>query len=141
VLTNSGSLGRQRKRSWSRSRGRKARHSHVFGLYHRGRKGEAAWIELFVDHIVSGPPEWLLRLRLVRTLLFGPVLFHEIGHHIHTRFRPEHREPEDVADEWARNLGRGHVRRRHPIARVLLRPVFWLSRVRSRKRSPSALSR
>jgi hypothetical protein len=32
------------------------------------------------------------------------VLYHEIGHHIHKVISPEHRKPEDVADEWQEKL-------------------------------------
>ena len=132
ILTNSAALTRKRRRAWSWSRGRKARHISVVGLYHGGRNAEGASIELFVDQIVVGPPVWLLRLPLVRTLLFAPALFHEIGHHVHARFRPEHREQEDVADDWAKKLARTHIRRRHPLGRAMLRPVVGLARLLQR---------
>jgi hypothetical protein len=119
VLTNTAALTGQRRRGWSWSRGRKARYGHVAGLYHHRSRADPAWIELFVDRIVEGVPVWALRFRLAR-LLFGSVLYHELGHHIQAQHRPEHREVEDVADEWKDRLGRNHVRQRHPIARVLL---------------------
>jgi hypothetical protein len=37
------------------------------------------------------------------------VLFHEIGHHVHARVRPEFREKEDVADDWGKKLLRNYV--------------------------------
>jgi len=83
----------------------------------------------FVDRIVEGTPLLLLRIPIVRAVVFGRVLFHEVGHHIHKVMRPEHREPEHVADDWARRLGRIHIRRRHAVARALLLPVRWTSRV------------
>jgi hypothetical protein len=136
VLTNSAALTGGRKRSWSWSRGRKARHADVAGLYHCGHKGQDAWIELFVDRIVAGPPAWLLRIRFVRTMFFGPVLFHEIGHHIHARMRPEHREREDVADDWAQRLGRQYLRERHAAIRTILWPVFRVGRFLRARQAP-----
>ncbi len=139
VLTNGAALTGKRRRSWSWSRGRKARHAEVRGLYHQEWHGAPAWIELFVDKIVEGPPDWALRLPLVRSVLFGAVVYHELGHHIHALQRPEHREREDVADDWQIRLGRGHIRRRHPIARVGLWPFIRVARLLMgrRGRSPS----
>ena len=123
VLTNSAALTGPRKRSWTRRLGRKVRHVDAAGLYHQAWKGQPAWIELFVDQVAEGMPEVLLRVRLVRSIAFGTVLFHEIGHHIHEVMRPEHREREHVADDWATRLARLHIRRRHQVARVILRPI------------------
>ncbi len=123
VLTNARALAGRRRRGWSWWRGRKARHTEVAGLYHGAWQGEEAWIELFVEQVLSGAPSWALRLPLVRSVLFGTVLFHEIGHHIHAVQRPEHREREDVADDWQRRLAREHVKRRHRLAGLVLRPL------------------
>lgn len=64
VLTNSAALTGARKKARSWSRGKKARHSKVGGLYHATWRGQPAWIEIFVDKILDGPPQWLLKLRL-----------------------------------------------------------------------------
>ncbi len=123
VLTNADALTGTRKRAWSWWRGRKTRHTRVAGLYHGEWAGELAWIEVFVDQVLQDAPSWALRLELVRSVLFGNVLYHEIGHHIHALQRPEHREPEDVADEWRRRLARLHVSRRHRLAALFFRPL------------------
>jgi hypothetical protein len=128
VLTNSAALTGARKRARSWSRGKKARHSEVAGLYHAAWRGQAAWIEILVDKTLDGPPRWLLKLRLVRNLLLAWTLFHELGHHIHKVHRPEHREQENVADDWGSRLSREYVRRKHPIAWLTLRPVARLAR-------------
>jgi hypothetical protein len=120
VLTNAAALTGQRRRAWSWSRGRKARHAHVTGLYHHRSGAEPAWIELFIDKIVKGVPSWALRLGMVRAAVFGAGLYHELGHHIHSQRRPEHREREDVAEEWKDRLSRNHARRRHPLALAVL---------------------
>ena len=136
VLTNARALPGRRRCGWSWWRGRKARHTEVAGLYHGAWHGEEPWIELFVDQVLSDAPAWALRLPVVRSLLFGTVLFHEIGHHIHAVQRPEHREREDVADEWQRRLARAYLKRRHRLAGLLLRPLARV--VRAFRRRPSS---
>jgi hypothetical protein len=59
VLTNGAALTGRRKKGWSRSRGRKARHVQALGLYHHSFRGEPAWVELFVDKIEATYPRWL----------------------------------------------------------------------------------
>ena len=54
----------------------------------------------------------------MRDFLLAPVLFHEIGHHIHANFRPEFREREDVADSWQAKLERSYYRK-HPFFKVI----------------------
>jgi hypothetical protein len=141
VLTNRNALKGSRKRGWSWHRGRKSKHTHSLGMYHAKARGEEAWIELFVDQIVGDTPRWALRLSVVRTLVCGPTVYHELGHHIHKRHQPERREPEDVADAWKTTLLRGHVRRRHPLARILLLPVAWTVQRWLGRRRPSMASR
>jgi len=59
----------------------------------------------------------------------GEVLFHEIGHHIHTTQAPEFKECEDVAEKWRKRLTRIYFRKRYwyllPIA-YMLYPLSWL---------------
>jgi hypothetical protein len=124
VLTNSGALQGKRRKGWSWARGRKVRHAKdAAGLYHQAWKGERAWIEVFVDKALLGCPAWALRLAMVREVLLGGVLYHELGHHLHKVQRPEHREREAVADQWSRRLLREHMRQRHWLATMLLRPI------------------
>jgi hypothetical protein len=53
------------------------------------KRSKTAWIEIFVDRIFEGwEGGFCLKLPLVRDFLLAPVLFHEIGHHIHARFDP-----------------------------------------------------
>jgi hypothetical protein len=39
--------------------------------------------------------------------VFGDVLLHEIGHHIHATSAPEHSDKEEVADQWKKKLKDG----------------------------------
>lgn len=94
-----------------------------------------------MDKTLGGPPGWLLKLRLLRNLLIADTLFHELGHHIHKVQRPEHREQEDVADDWGNRLSREYVRREHPIAWVTLRPAARLARWWYQRWRPSRPSR
>lgn len=124
VLTNTAALTGSRKRAFSWWHGRKLRHAtQARGMYHRAWHGQAAWVELFVDQTMRDTPRWLQRHHLIRIGLLGPVLYHELGHHIHATSHPEYAEPEGVADDWAKRLFLAHARARHPIVRRALQPV------------------
>jgi hypothetical protein len=128
VLTNAAALTGARKHERGFWRGKKIRHAtQARGLYHQFWHGQPAWVELFVDQTFQGAPAWLLRLHLVRLALLGPVLYHELGHHIHKTSHPEYAERETVADDWSRRLFQEHVRARHPIARRLIALVWRLA--------------
>ncbi len=137
VLTNSGDLPRKRRRSVTKSRGRKVQVAKAAGLYHPASNGNPAWIEVFVDNALRGwEHSWLLRIRFIREAKIGDVLFHEIGHHIHFTVQPEYREKEDVADIWKVRLERNYTRRQFPLFvrfmwlfKTLLGPVFERQRV------------
>ncbi|MGH7947421.1 MAG: hypothetical protein ACREF9_20805, partial [Opitutaceae bacterium] len=60
VLNNTGGFNRQRRRAWTRSRGKKTMHAEALGLYHPKWGNEPAWVELFVDNLVEniGSPWW-----------------------------------------------------------------------------------
>ncbi len=125
VLTNSSGLSRKRRRSITKSRTRKVRIRAARGLYHSARNDGLAWIEIFVDNAVEPWRRgWWLKLPFVREFVIADVLFHEIGHHIHSAIKPEFREREDVADVWKVRLKRRYDQRRHPVLRTLLRTVL-----------------
>jgi hypothetical protein len=113
VLTNAGALTGSRKRSRTRARGQRIPVNRCRGLYHQRWDNEPAWIELFVDNILAGWPPWLLWMPFVRDTVIGETLFHEIGHHVHFNKVPEHREREDVADRWKRQIARTVMRRKY----------------------------
>lgn len=106
VLTNLDALTRQARRRKSKSRGRKVGVDQIAGRYHQAWNGEQAWIELFVDQILSDFPRWVLGIPPVREMVLGDTLFHELGHHIHKTQAPVYREQEDVADAWSKRLRR-----------------------------------
>ncbi|HSA93148.1 MAG TPA: hypothetical protein VLE48_09075 [Terriglobales bacterium] len=123
VLTNQGSLSRDRRRSPTMSRKRKVRIRDAAGLYHQEWQGKPAWIEVFVDRII-GDSERSVRWRipLVREMFVGEVVYHELGHHVHKVLRPEFREREDVADDWSTRFLSAYIRRNY----WYLLPVAYL---------------
>jgi hypothetical protein len=111
------------------------------GLYRQAWQGKPAWIQIFVDNtLMHWEMGWWLKLPLLRDLLLGDVLFHEVGHHIHYTTRPEFREKEDIADSWMRKLKRQYLRRKYawliPLI-PLLRPLGrWLAGDEKAKAAP-----
>jgi hypothetical protein len=121
VLCNLSGQSRKVRTGTLPRRGRRIRREDVAGLYHQEWHGEKAWIQVFVDK-VEIPPRSLRWIRPLQDLMFGGVLYHELGHHIHT-LRPEYREKEDVADNWATRFSINHVRRRY----WYLYPALWIA--------------
>lgn len=76
-------------------------------------------------------PGWI---PLVREIEFADVLFHEVGHNIHYEKRPEHREKEDVAEDWGSRLIAGYVRRRYWFLTPLLLPTSLIVKLLQRWR-------
>jgi hypothetical protein len=105
------------------SRGRKVDKARVCGRYHFGRGGSLPYIELRVDKIIMGLKGMYLRIPITREIVFGHVLFHELGHHIHNTIRPEHKEKEDVADKWAGKLNFNFIRYKYWYAMPIIRPA------------------
>ena len=146
VLTNQDAMNRTRKRRKTWSRGRKVQLSECLGIYHPARRGESAWIEIFVDQVQSHMPKAIGVLPFIREMVLGQTPFHELRHHIHFTQVPEHRQRENVADDWSDWLGRTSFRSVHPYSRWLLLPflplvqlVVWAmkSRVPRKERSPA----
>jgi hypothetical protein len=111
VLTNEVALSRKDRvgKVWSRKR--RVDKSYMLGRYHHGSRNSLPYIELLVDKIVAASERWAFPIPFLRDIAFGHVLFHELGHHIHSTIRPEHSEKEDVADTWAAKLGFNFVRK------------------------------
>jgi len=97
----------------------------LWGTYHPPHGGRAATIDLFLDRILGGAPVWLVRLPFYRDILLSKALYHEIGHHIHRRVRPEHAPPEQAAERWRRQLSRTYFRRRYWYLLPFLKPVAY----------------
>ena len=90
VLTNEAALPRRNRRGRAWSRKRKVDRTHIAGRYHGG--AAHPYIELRVDKIFGGLGHVAIRVPFLRNVVFGHVLFHEVGHHIHRTIRPEFKE-------------------------------------------------
>jgi hypothetical protein len=112
ILTNRAGLTRDKRRQKVWSRHRKIRLADAAGSYSRATNSSHATVWLYVDNIVAAEASWWKRVPVFCYLIPAHVLYHEIGHHIHTVHRPIHEEREDVADEWRSKLS-GLFYRRH----------------------------
>jgi hypothetical protein len=65
-----------------------------------------------VDNLATSAGS-MLRLPFFRYMMPADVLYHEIGHHIHTVHKPIHEEREDIAQDWSRKLYANFVRKHY----------------------------
>jgi len=133
VLTNQSGAPRRQRLGKVTSRKRRVPQSQVFGRYYRADHGKPAWIELFVDNLAAAVRAAHPLIPFCRTACFGHVLWHEIGHHIHATVRPEFREKEDVADRWAKKLGRIYFRERYRLPKPIGRLIGWIMKTIARE--------
>jgi hypothetical protein len=113
VLTNLSGQSRRNRLGKVTSRGRRHPKALSLGCYHQEWQGSPPWIELYVDRILDYGRKMPLWIPFFRDHIFAKTLFHEIGHHVHLFIKPEYREKEDVADEWARKFYGHFLRRKH----------------------------
>lgn len=124
TLRDAGSLTRN-----ERAKREKAGPSkHLLGTYYGPTSRQPAHIDLFVDAIFDGRSKLLVNIPPVRDVLLGRTLYHELGHHIQRVVRPEHRDPEEVAEEWRRRLLRTYFRKTYWYLFPVLWPVTLLAR-------------
>lgn len=123
VLTNSEGLSRDERRQRTWSRNRKIRIADALGLYYRATRHSEATIRILVDNVLRRYPKKFLWVTPLLNFYFSDVLYHELGHHIHSTRRPEYRGKEDVADKWKAKLSREFFSSRYwylfPVAVVL----------------------
>jgi hypothetical protein len=101
--------------------------------YHRRSGNSSPYIELRVDRIVLGLNGFPIRIPMLRDIIFGHVLFHDIGHHIHRTVRPEYDEKEDVADKWAGKLNGNFIRKKYWYLLPILTPALKVYKFMRRK--------
>lgn len=111
IMTNATGLNRSRRRKKTKHRGQTRMSKEALGNYHQSWQGQPAYIEIFVDNIIAQCPR-AMRVPPIRDALFSDVIFHEIGHHVHTTRAREFREREEVADDWALRIGSRYFRTR-----------------------------
>jgi hypothetical protein len=141
VLTNCAALSRDKRKQKVWSRNRKLRLAEAAGSYSRASKSSPATIWIYVDNIVKAESTWWRWVPLLRYMMPAEVLYHEIGHHIHSVHRPIHEGRENVAEDWGRKLwgrfGRKHYWYLFPFLYVFARMVSPIvKRLKRTKRSP-----
>jgi hypothetical protein len=104
VLTNRSALSRDRRRKKVWTRNRKVRVSESMGSYSRSGKSAPATVWLYVDNMLDIDSTWWSRGPRIRCFGVSEVLYHEIGHHIHSVHKPVHEGRENVAEDWRRRL-------------------------------------
>jgi hypothetical protein len=128
VLTDGASIGRGKTH---RVGGKKYDRKACLGFYHQLWRGEPAWIELVADNILSDYPAPVLWFRVVRDMVVGWTLYHEVGHHMDHTVGSATRGGEDAAEDWRRRLTRIHLRRHYWYLRpflMALKPLVRLLR-------------
>jgi hypothetical protein len=137
VLSCQTGLPRKRQRKKYLSRGRKIPVSDVLGYYSRGWQGRPAYIELYVDKILSQAPGLTLYVPMARFVLIAGTLYHELGHHLHQTKFPQYKEKEDVAEEWRKKLTKIALRKRYrhvmPLLKLYRTLISWIA-MRNRRR-------
>jgi hypothetical protein len=134
VLTNQAGLTRNKRKQKVWSRNRKVRLAESLGSYSHSSRSSPATVWLYVDNIVDSGIAWWKWVPVLRYVVPGNVLYHEIGHHIHAEHRPVHEGRENVAEDWSSKLMRNFYRRHYwyifPFLYVLARltsPILkWL---------------
>jgi hypothetical protein len=129
VLTNQNALTRKQRKQKVWQRGRKHRLALCRGAYYRATRSAPAAVWLYVDNILESQPPWTLRVPFLRYFWVGPVLYHEIGHHIHTVHRRVYEGRENVADKWKRYLMGRFLRKHYWYALPILYPMSLCIRV------------
>lgn len=127
VLRDVLSLTRAERKQELGSRGSSITRAEINGLYQPAKSGSGAQIELFIDQIFGGLPRWAPSIPVVRRLLLGRVLFHEIGHHVQ-RTRKLKGDKERIANRWAGIFLRQYAEKRHPLLSRSLGWITWILR-------------
>lgn len=133
TLRDAASLTRAEKREKVRSRGGLRKKTEVTGLYRPAGRSSGAKIELMIDEIFAPFPAWLPKVKMLRRICIGKVLYHELGHHIHYSGAAMGSK-ERQADVWRDRLLRDYFRLKYPLVARFARPIAALLRGLLRKR-------
>lgn len=124
VLTDADSIGRGQTQ---RVRGRKYARRDCRGFYHPAGRHNTAWIEIVVDNVLAGVPRFALLVPLVRDLLLGGTVYHEVGHHLQRVYGATLGEA--AAENWSRQLSQTFLRRHYAWLLLLAWPAVRAYRV------------
>lgn len=127
LLRKSTDLGIRKSKQRIKTSRRGVGRSELLGYYQHGAKNRPAQIDLLVDNILDGWPRWVLFSSFVRETQVLPVLYHEIGHHIHATVSiPGNREK--IADRFSKKFTSAYFKRRYRSWRWLLIAIRSLLR-------------
>jgi hypothetical protein len=127
VLTNSGGQSRRELRRRFSSRGRRVPSSGVLASYCPASRRKQPHVQIYVDRVLKYP-RWFALFPPLREIWIGVTLFHELGHHVHYTQPPEHREEENVANEWRNRFGGNFVRKKYWYLLPILVSAAWTAR-------------
>jgi hypothetical protein len=130
VLTNSAALPRKLRRGKIGSRKRKLKIDEIGGQYHPKTNNRPAWIDIFVDNLRPYEERAFRIIPYIRDFTLAEVLYHEIGHHIHYTLRREHRERENVAEEWGQRLTNHYIGKKYRHLVLLMRAIRHIMRAK-----------
>ncbi len=120
ILTNQAAQPRKRQRQKIWGRSHKIKLVQARGYYSGATRTSRASITLHIDNILKGTSPRDLKIPFLRYFSLGTVLYHEIGHHIHTEHNPIYEGKENVAEDWSDRLLQGFIQAHY----WYLRPVM-----------------
>ena len=123
VLTNQSALTRDQRRQKIWQRSKTHRLADARGAYYRATRSRPASVWLYIDNIMRPLGPCYFRVPIVGVIEFTEVLFHEIGHHIHTVHKPVYDGKENIAEDWSKKLLGRFVRRRYWYAMPVVYPI------------------
>jgi len=91
------------------------------GAYKRKNGRDSAMVELSVKSIYKGMPRILFLLPFVAKFSLADVLFHEIGHHYHHKFK--HGIGNSRAEKFAEDYRRSMLKKAFWGWAIILRPI------------------
>ena len=127
LLTNSAAVTPRQRRQKIFQRGRKHKLVEARGAYYRATPSRQAYVTLFVDNILKAWSPGELRFSFFRRMMIAEILYHEVGHHIHTVHRPVFDGRENVAGNWERKLSQAYLRKHYWYLIPFRRPILLMA--------------
>lgn len=125
-LTNYQALNHSKKRKKTWSQKRKVKLKNCLGWYYHKSTNQEVWIEILIDKVQDSFPKFFLISNFIKDWILADVLYHEIGHHIHSVHKREFSEREYVAEKWKKQLFSLYFKKKYWLLIKVLRPVGFL---------------
>lgn len=121
ILSNSANIPAKIRNAKVRQQGLSFNVGSARAQYHKQYNKQPAWIEIWMDNVLSSWPPKVFLFSFFRDLALSETLFHEIGHHIHYTEEPQRKNSEDVAEKWVQKLNQRYYRKRY----WYIMPLLW----------------